>query len=38
MSMGLIEDEDLIMERFDAATEKLSCALELDPRKFLLAK
>ncbi|KAG0245833.1 hypothetical protein B0O80DRAFT_302093 [Mortierella sp. GBAus27b] len=31
MSTGLIEDEDLIMERFDAATEKLSCALELDP-------
>ncbi|KAG0203664.1 hypothetical protein BGX28_004108 [Mortierella sp. GBA30] len=31
MSTGLIEDEDLIMERFDAATENLSRALELDP-------
>ncbi|KAI7831262.1 hypothetical protein BC939DRAFT_438046 [Gamsiella multidivaricata] len=31
MSTGLIEDEDMIMERFDAATEKLSRALELDP-------
>ncbi|KAK3825831.1 MAG: hypothetical protein J3Q66DRAFT_110205 [Benniella sp.] len=36
MSMGLIEDEDLIMERFDTATEKLSCALELDPYNDLL--
>ncbi|KAF9927844.1 hypothetical protein BGZ65_006574 [Modicella reniformis] len=31
MSTGLIEDEDLIMERFGDATEKLSRALELDP-------
>ncbi|KAF8941308.1 hypothetical protein EDD21DRAFT_370871 [Dissophora ornata] len=31
MSTGLIEDEDMIMERLDAATEKLSQALKLDP-------
>ncbi|KAF9919430.1 hypothetical protein FBU30_011033 [Linnemannia zychae] len=31
MSTGFIVDEDTMMERFDAATEKLSRALELDP-------
>ncbi|KAF9089648.1 hypothetical protein BGX29_011930 [Mortierella sp. GBA35] len=31
MSTGFIEDEDTMMERFDAATEKLSRALDLDP-------
>ncbi|KAG0307800.1 hypothetical protein BGZ98_009731 [Dissophora globulifera] len=31
MSTGLIEDEDVVMDRFDTATEKLSRALELDP-------
>ena len=33
MSTNLVDDEDVIMERFDAATEKLSRALELDPCK-----
>ncbi|KAG0322744.1 hypothetical protein BGZ97_004399 [Linnemannia gamsii] len=31
MSTGFIVDEDTMMERFDAATEKLSRALALDP-------
>ncbi|KAG0290914.1 hypothetical protein BGZ96_005635 [Linnemannia gamsii] len=31
MSTGFIVDEDVMMERFDAATEKLSRALDLDP-------
>ncbi|KAF8934078.1 hypothetical protein BGZ47_010523 [Haplosporangium gracile] len=31
MSTGFIADEDIMMERFDAATEKLSRALDLDP-------
>lgn len=31
MSTGFIVDEDTMMERFDAATEKLSRALDLDP-------
>jgi hypothetical protein len=34
MSTGFIVDEDTMMERFDAATEKLSRALALDPSKF----
>lgn len=34
MSTGFIVDEDAMMERFDAATEKLSRALDLDPSKF----
>lgn len=34
MSTGFIVDEDTMMERFDAATEKLSRALDLDPSKF----
>ncbi|KAF9113352.1 hypothetical protein BGX27_001741 [Mortierella sp. AM989] len=37
MSIDLIEeDEDLIMERIDAAKEKLSRALELNPYNFAL--
>ncbi|KAF9286459.1 hypothetical protein BGZ68_002883 [Mortierella alpina] len=36
MSTNLVEDEDVIMERFDAATEKLSRALELDPYNDVL--
>ncbi|KAF9936527.1 hypothetical protein BGZ67_002250 [Mortierella alpina] len=36
MSTNLVDDEDVIMERFDAATEKLSRALELDPDNDVL--
>ncbi|KAF9911186.1 hypothetical protein EC991_004410 [Linnemannia zychae] len=36
MSTGFIADEDAMMERFDAATEKLSRALELDPNNETL--
>ncbi|KAK3843536.1 MAG: hypothetical protein J3R72DRAFT_473810 [Linnemannia gamsii] len=36
MSTGFIEDEDIMMERFDAATEKLSRALQLDPNNEAL--
>ncbi|KAI1307874.1 hypothetical protein EDD11_004376 [Mortierella claussenii] len=36
MSIDLIEDEDLIMERIDAAKMKLSRALELDPDNYAL--
>lgn len=36
MSTNLVDDEDVIMERFDAATEKLSRALELNPYNDVL--
>ncbi|KAF9183708.1 hypothetical protein BGZ51_000772 [Haplosporangium sp. Z 767] len=31
MSTGLLEDEDMVMDRFDLATETLTRALDLDP-------
>ncbi|KAF9432710.1 hypothetical protein BGZ76_010431 [Entomortierella beljakovae] len=36
MSVNLVEDDDLIMERIDAAKEKLSKALELNPDNYAL--
>jgi len=34
MSSVLTDDEDLIMEAYDAATERLSRALEMNPGKI----
>lgn len=34
MSSVLTDDEDLIMEAYDAATERLSRALEMNPGKL----
>ena len=36
MSTGLLEDEDMVMDRFDLATETLIRALDLDPGELLL--